>query len=293
MAVDAETKSLVSTEWLEAHLGQPDLRIVDATYYLPMQNKSARAEYDQRHISGAVFFDVDEISDKSTDLPHMLPQADKFGSRMKKLGIGDGSRIVVYDGNGGLAGPRVWWTFRIFGHRDVAVLDGGLMKWMAEDRPLEDMPLVSRERHFTPRFDNTMVRSKQQLLDNLSTKREQVLDARGAGRFNATEPELWPGRRAGHIPGSLNLPYTQLLRPDGTFLPVDQLRTKFAAAGVDPRQPVVTSCGSGITASVLALGLDLIGHRDVAVYDGSWAEWGLPGDTPVEPEPRDPSLTKS
>ena len=215
MAVDTESKSLVSTEWLEAHLGQPDLRIVDATYYLPMQNKSARAEYDQRHIPGAVFFDVDEISDTSTDLPHMLPPADKFGSRMKKLGIGDGSRIVVYDGNGGIAAPRVWWTLRTFGHRDVAVLDGGLMKWMAEDRPLEDMPPVPRERHFTPRLDNTMVRSKQQLLDNLQSKREQVLDARAAGRFNATEPEIWPGRRAGHIPGSLNLPYTQLLRPDG------------------------------------------------------------------------------
>jgi thiosulfate/3-mercaptopyruvate sulfurtransferase len=203
---------------------------------------------------------------------------------MKKLGIGDGSRIVVYDSNGGIAAPRVWWTFRIFGHRDVAVLDGGLMKWISEDRPLEDMPPSPRERHFTPRFDNTMVRSKQQLLNNLSSKREQVLDARAAGRFNATEPELWPGRRAGHIPGSLNLPYTQLMRPDGTFLPPDQLRARFAAAGVDPKKPVVTSCGSGITASVLALGLDLIGHRDVAVYDGSWAEWGLPGDTPVEPQ---------
>jgi thiosulfate/3-mercaptopyruvate sulfurtransferase len=284
MAVDTDSKSLVSTEWLEAHLGQPDLRIVDATYYLPMLNRHARAEYDERHIPGAVFFDVDEISDKSADLPHMLPPADKFGSRMKKLGIGDGSRIVVYDGNGGLAAPRVWWTFRIFGHRDVAVLDGGLMKWMAEDRPLEDMPPRLSERHFTPRFDNTMVRSKQQLLANLETKREQVLDARASGRFNATEPELWPGRRAGHIPGSLNLPYTQLLRPDGTFLPVDQLRAKFAAAGIDPKQPVVTSCGSGVTASVLALGLELSGHRDVAVYDGSWAEWGLPGDTPVEPK---------
>ena len=283
MAVDTESKSLVSTEWLETHIGSPDIRIVDATYYLPMQQKSARAEYDQRHIPGAVFFDVDEISDTTSDLPHMLPPAEKFGSRAKKLGVGDGNRIVVYDGTGGVAAPRVWWTFKIFGHPDVAVLDGGLMKWMAEDRPLEDLPPAARERHFTSRFDNTMVRSKQQLLDNLGSHREQVLDARGAGRFNATEPEIWPGRRAGHIPGSLNLPYTQLLRPDGTFLPVDQLRAKFAAAGVDPKKPVVTSCGSGITAAVLALGLDLIGHHDVSVYDGSWAEWGLPGDTPVEP----------
>jgi len=284
MAVAEDTKTLVSTEWLEAHLGQPDLRIVDATYYLPMQKKSARAEYNERHIPGAVFFDVDEISDTSTDLPHMLPPADKFAARVRKLGIGDGAHIVVYDGNGGLGAPRVWWMFRAFGARDVSVLDGGLMKWLAEDRPVEDLPPAPRERHFTPRFDNTMLRSKQQLLDNLKSKREQVLDARASGRFNATEPELWPGRRAGHIPGALNLPYPQLLRPDGTFLPVDQLRAKFAAAGVDPKQPVVTSCGSGITACVLALGLDLVGHRDVAVYDGSWAEWGLPGETPVEPE---------
>jgi thiosulfate/3-mercaptopyruvate sulfurtransferase len=154
---------------------------------------------------------------------------------------------------------------------------------MAEGRPVTDEVPAPRERHFTTRFDNTLVRDKQQMLANVTSRREQVLDARSAGRFNATDPELWPGRRAGHIPGSLNLPFNQLLRPDGTFLPAEQLRAKFAAAGIDPKKPVVTSCGSGITASVLALGLDLIGHRDVAVYDGSWAEWGLPGDTPVEP----------
>ena len=279
----ATSNSLVSTDWLEDHLGQPDLRVVDATYYLPMQKKDARAEYNERHIPGAVFFDVDEISDTASDLPHMLPAADKFAARVRKLGIGDGSRIVIYDGNGGLAAPRVWWTFHVFGAGDVAVLDGGLMKWMAEDRPVDDIIPKPQERHFTPRFDNTIVRSKEQMLANLKTKREQVLDARGAGRFNATEPELWPGRRAGHIPGSLNLPYIQLLRPDGTFLPLDQLRAKFTAAGIDPKKPVVASCGSGITAAVLALGLDLVGQRDVAVYDGSWAEWGLPGDTPVEP----------
>lgn len=285
MAIPPNTTALVSTEWLQEHLGQPDLRVVDATYYLPMQQKSARDEYLQRHIPGAVFFDVDEISDQSSDLPHMLPPPEKFASRVRRLGIGDGSRVVVYDGNGGLAAPRVWWTFRIFGHREVAVLDGGLMKWMAEGRPVDDVVPHPTERHFTPRFDNTMVKSKFQLLGNLESKRAQVLDARASGRFNATEPELWPGRRAGHIPGSLNLPYNQLLRPDGTFLPVEQLRAKFAAAGIDPKQPVITSCGSGITASVLALGLELIGHKDVAVYDGSWAEWGLPGDTPVEPQP--------
>jgi thiosulfate/3-mercaptopyruvate sulfurtransferase len=277
------SSALVSTEWLATNLSQPDLRIVDATYYLPMQGKNARADYDQRHIPGAVFFDIDEIKDGTTDLPHMLPPADKFAARVRKLGIGDGNRIVVYDANNMMGAPRVWWTFRVFGARDVFVLDGGLMKWMAEGRPLTDEIPAPRERHFTTRFDNTLVRDKQQVMANLSSQREQVLDARSAGRFNATEPELWPGRRAGHIPGSLNLPFNQLLCPDGTFLPPEQLRAKFATAGVDPKKPVVTSCGSGITAAVLALGLDLIGHRDVAVYDGSWAEWGLPGDTPVEP----------
>jgi thiosulfate/3-mercaptopyruvate sulfurtransferase len=278
-----DSSPLVSTEWVARNLTQPDLRIVDATYYLPAQGKNARAEYDARHIPGALFFDIDEIKDSNTDLPHMLPPVDKFASRARKLGIGDGNRIVVYDANGMMGAPRVWWTFRAFGARDVFVLDGGMMKWLAEGRAVDDEVPVPRERHFTPRFDNTLVRDKQQLLANLASHREQVLDARAAGRFNATEPELWPGRRAGHIPGSLNLPFNQLLRPDGTFLPVEQLRAKFAAAGIDPKRPVVTSCGSGVTASVLALGLDVIGHRDVAVYDGSWAEWGLPGDTPVEP----------
>ena len=279
----ANPQYLVSTDWLAANLTQPDLRVVDATYYLKMQNKDARAEYNERHIPGAIFFDIDDIADTSTDLPHMLPPPEKFASRVRKLGIGDGNRIVVYDGQGMMSAARVWWMFRIFGAKDVAVLDGGLPKWLSEGRAVDDNDPHPRERHFSARLDNTQVRSKAQMLANLNSKRDQVLDARASGRFNATEPEIWPGRRGGHIPGSKNLPYTPLRRPDQTFHDGDTLKAKFEAAGIDLKKPVVTSCGSGITASVLALGLSLIGHRDVAVYDGSWAEWGLPGDTPVAP----------
>jgi thiosulfate/3-mercaptopyruvate sulfurtransferase len=283
----AHPESLVSTAWLAQHLADPDLRVVDATYYLPMQKRSARAEYDQRHIPGAVFFDIDEIADTASSLPHMLPSPEKFASRMRKLGLGDGNRIVIYDAEGVFSAPRVWWMFRIFGHRDVAVLDGGLPKWIAEGRPVDDLPPQPRERHFTARFDHSQVRDKAQILANVTAKRDQVLDARAAGRFAGRDPEVWPGRRAGHIPGSLNLPFTEILNPaDKTMLPADRLAAKFRGAGIDPGRPVVTSCGSGVTAAILALGLHLIGHRDVAVYDGSWAEWGLPGDTPVETAPQ-------
>lgn len=277
----AHPDSLVSTEWLAANLTQPDLRIVDATYYLPMQGKNAKAEYLERHIPGAVFFDIDDIADSSSSLPHMLPPPEKFASRMRSLGIGDGNRIVVYDAQGMMSAARVWWMFRIFGAREVAILDGGLPKWLTEGRPVEDGQVQLQERHFTARLDNTKVRGKDQVLRNIDSKREQVLDARTAGRFHGTEPEVWPGRRSGHIPGAHNLPYGQLLKPDMTFKDGDALRHLYEAAGIDLKQPVVTSCGSGITACVLAFGLHLIGHRDVAVYDGSWAEWGLPGDTPV------------
>jgi thiosulfate/3-mercaptopyruvate sulfurtransferase len=249
-----------------------------------MQNRDARAEYATRHIPGAVFFDIDEIADTTTTLPHMLPPPEKFASRVRRLGVGDGNRIIVYDAVGMMSAARVWWMFRVFGAKEVAVLDGGLPKWLSEGRPVDDNFPTPRERHFSARLDNTQVRSKAQMLSNISSHREQALDARTSGRFSATEPELWPGRRAGHIPGARNLPYTQLLKPDQTFHDAATLRARYEAAGIDLKRPVVTSCGSGITACVLALGLSLIGHRDVAVYDGSWAEWGLPGETPVEPQ---------
>jgi thiosulfate/3-mercaptopyruvate sulfurtransferase len=275
--------SLVSTEWLAARLDAPDVRIVDGTFFLPTDGRNARSEYSRNHIPGAVFFDIDDIADDKSDLPHMLPSAEKFSSRVRKLGLGDGNRIVAYDSSG-MGAARVWWTFRTFGHEDIAVLDGGLRKWMSEGRPVEDLPPMPRERHFTARFNNLLVRDKEQVASNLKTGREQVLDARSLGRFEARDPEPRPGLRSGHIPGSKNLPVNELFDPaTGTMLPPDQLRERFRAAGIDLDRPVVTSCGSGVTAATLAFALHLIGHDHVAVYDGSWAEWGRPGDTPVTP----------
>jgi len=279
----AHPESLVSTAWLAERLDSPDLRVVDGTYYLPVQGRNARAEYNSCHIPGAVFFDIDEIADTTSPLPHMLPSPEKFSSRVRKLGLGDGNRIVIYDQHGLMSAARVWWSFRVFGHRDVAVLDGGLPKWLREGRPIEDLPPMPRERHLTARFNNLMVRDKAQVRANIASRREQLVDARSAARFKGAEPEPWPGRRSGHIPGSLNLPFTDLLDPkEKTLLPADAIEARFKAAGLDLSKPTVCSCGSGVTAAVLAFALHLIGHEDVALYDGSWTEWGLPGDTPVE-----------
>ena len=284
MTAYANPDSLVSTAWLAERLASPDIRVVDATYYLPVQGKNARAEYEARHIPGAVFFDIDEIADTSVPLPHMLPSPKKFSSRMRKLGLGDGNKIVIYDAHGMMSAARVWWTFRAFGHRDVAILDGGLPKWIAEGRPVDDALPHPRERHLTARFNNFLVRDKEQVRANIASKREQLVDARSAARFQGAEPEPWPGRRSGHIPGSFNVPYTDLLDPaNKTFLPADRIRARFQQAGVDLQKPVICSCGSGITACVLAFALHLVGDENVAVYDGSWSEWGLPGDTPIEP----------
>jgi thiosulfate/3-mercaptopyruvate sulfurtransferase len=274
--------ALVTTDWLARHLDAPDVRIVDATYILPPTTRDARQEYEQRHIPGAVFFDIDDIADSDSKLPHMLPSPEKFSSRARKLGLGDGSRIVVYDTHGMMSAARVWWMFRAFGHRDVAVLDGGLPKWLKEGRPVEDMKPMPRERHFTARMNQFLVRDLDQVRGALEKKREQVLDARSAGRFRGADPEPRQGLRSGHMPGAISVPFTSLLDPDAkTFLPAESLAGVFKDAGVDLKRPIVTSCGSGVTACVVALGLYLLGRDDVAVYDGSWTEWGGRADTPV------------
>jgi len=276
--------NLVSTEWLADHLSAPDVRVVDATYFLPMEEKSARAHYLEQHIPGAVFFDIDDIADSESGLPHMLPAPEKFSSKVRKLGLGDGLRLVIYDARGGFfSAPRVWWTFKTFGHSDVAVLDGGLNKWLAEGRPVEDGEAAPGDRHFTARFNALMVRDQEQMRANMTSGREQVLDARDAGRFAGEAEEIWPGRRQGHIPGSRNLPFTELTKPDGTFRDAEDLKRCFETAGIDLKKPVVTTCGSGVTAAVLSLGLAIAGAKDVALYDGSWAEWGLPSaERPIE-----------
>ncbi len=259
--------------------------MVDASFFLEHEKRDAEAEYLAEHIPGAVFFDIEKIADSNHPMPHMLPSPEKFSSKVRKLGLGDGVRIVAYDSRGVFSAPRVWWTFRVFGHQDIVVLDGGLPKWRAEGRPLESGPVTPGERHFTARFNSFLVRDADQIRRNIDARREQVLDARGRDRFEGSVPDIWPGRRTGHIPGSRNLPYPELFAKDGTMKPTAELRAAFAAAGIDLQEPVVTSCGSGITAAVLALGLELAGAKDVAIYDGSWAEWGLPGDKPVKTGP--------
>ena len=276
--------AVVSTEWLAQHLDAPDVRVIDATSFLPTVDRDPRQEYEAQHIPGAQFFDINDIADTDNELPHMLPSAEKFSSKVRKLGLGDGLRIVAYDTNGGSsASCRAWWMFRVFGHEDVSVLNGGLPKWLAEERPVEDLPPVPRERHFSARQNNFLVRDVQHLLANIESGREQVVDVRSAGRFAGTDPEPRPTHKKGHIPNSINLPYQDLFDKDagGVFRAADEIKSVVEAAGIDVSKPIVTTCGSGVTACVAALALYLIGHKEVAVYDGSWAEWGNHFDTPV------------
>ncbi len=274
---------LVSTEWLADHLNAPDVRVVDASWYLPGANRDPKAEYAAGHIPGAVFFDIDEIADLTSPLPHMLPPVEKFSARVRKMGLGDGNRIVVYDGGAPFAAARVWWMFRAFGHDDVMVLDGGFAKWKAEGRPVDDLPPAPRERHFTARQNTMRVRDFDQVRQNLVTHREQVVDARSRGRFDGSEAEPRPGLKRGHIPGSINLPAAEMLDPEtGIFLSRDALAAKIKAAGIDPTKPVICTCGSGVTAAIVMLALHEIGARNLALYDGSWAEWGARADAPIE-----------
>jgi thiosulfate/3-mercaptopyruvate sulfurtransferase len=273
---------VVSTEWLAANLGNPRVRVVDGTWHMPQLQRNARREFEEAHVPGAVFFDIDEIADRTTALPHMLPTPAEFSRHMSALGLSSNDFIVVYDTRGVVSAARVWWTFRAFGHDGVAVLDGGLKKWKAENRPLATGAATPAARRFRAKLRPALVRGIEQMRRNIETRREQVLDARSRGRFYGTEPEPRQGLRAGHIPGSFNLPYDMLYRPDGTLLPPEGLKEVFREAGLDSRKPVATTCGSGVTASILALGLHVIGHKKVAVYDGSWTEWGGRADMPVE-----------
>ena len=272
---------LVSTDWLEKNLELPDLRIIDCTWFMPDAGRDARAEHDALHIPRAVYFDIDDIADTESDLPHMLPSPIKFSSRVRKLGLGDGLTIVAYDNNNFYASARAWWMFRTMGHEDIKVLDGGFAKWQAEGRRVDDMPDRPSERHFTPRTNSFLVRDLEQLRGNLTSRRELVVDTRSAERFAGTVAEPRPGLEAGHIPGSRNVPASDLLAADGTMKDARGLEALFAEAGVDLGQPIITSCGSGVSAAVANLALARVGKYDVALYDGSWTEWGSQPDTPI------------
>jgi len=279
--------TIVSTSWLAEHLDDPDVRIVDATYHLPGTNRDAATEFAAAHIPGAVLFDVDDIAAPESKapggLPHMLPPPELFGERMAALGIGNDSFVVCYDVHGLMSAARAWWMLRAFGHDGVAVLDGGLPAWKAEGRPLESGVPAPASARFTAHVRPALLRRKAEVL---AGRVGTVIDARARERFEGTAPEPRPGLRGGHIPGALNLPFGELLDPaTKRLLPPEQIAARFAAAGLPESGPVTASCGSGITACVLALGLHRIGREDAAVYDGSWAEWGMPGDTPVETGP--------
>lgn len=276
-----DPKTLVSTDWLAAHLKDPDLRLLDASWYLPDMGRDAKTEYQAAHIPGARFFDIDEISDQRSALPHMVPPVEKFMSRMRAMGVGDGHQVVVYDGAGMFSAPRVWWLFRLMGKMDVAVLDGGLPKWLAEDRPTEDLPPIIRDRHMTVQVQNQMVKDVTQVAAASKLGDWQIADARSPERFDGSEDEPRPGLRSGHIPGSKNLHYRRMLNGDGTMKSPNELRVIFGEAGIDPARRVITTCGSGVTAAIINLALEIVGNRDHALYDGSWSEWGMYDDLKV------------
>lgn len=276
-----DPKTLVSTEWLHTHLKDPDLRILDGSYYLPQMGRDPRAEYDAAHIPNARFFDIDDVSDHGSDLPHMVPPVEKFMSRMRAMGVGDGHQVVVYDGMGLFSAARVWWLFKLMGQNNIAVLDGGLPKWQAEGRPVEDLPPVIRDRHMTVRRQNHMVKDVTQVSAASKLGDYEIIDARSPGRFRGEEPEPRAGLRPGHIPGSKNVCFKDLLNADQTMKNPVEIRQVFEAAGVDFNKPAITTCGSGVTAAVLSLGLERIGKTDHSLYDGSWSEWGMFPTVPV------------
>jgi thiosulfate/3-mercaptopyruvate sulfurtransferase len=277
---------LVSTEWLAAHLNDPGVKVVDATFKMPGVLPLPKDDYLKSHIPGAVFFDVDAVSDHSNTLPHMFPSAEQFGRDIGGLGIGNDDTVVAYDSGGWVAAPRAWWMFLSYGHGKIKVLDGGLKKWMAEGRAVESGAVTPKPKAFKAAFDGKRVRTVEQMVANLASKSEQVIDARARERFEGSVPEPRPGLRSGHIPGSRNVPYAGLFDANtGAMKPLAELRKVFASAGVETERPIVTSCGSGVSALVLTLALYRLGVRGSALYDGSWSEWGLQGGPPVATGP--------
>lgn len=284
---DLSNRPIVSVDWLAAHLTSPDVMIFDGSWHLPAENRDARVEYEAAHIPGAFFFDIDDLSDEESSLPHMLPSPVKFASRLKRIGVGDGIAVVVYDSKGLFSAARVWWTFRALGHANVAVLDGGLPRWKAAGLPLDSNPPPRHApRHFSPRVKKHLISDFAQVKTALATRSAIVVDARPAARFSGGAPEPRPGLRSGHMPGSVSLPHTAVINADGTLKYPEELRTIFANAGIDLTRPVITTCGSGVTAAVLSLALAVAGHTDNTLYDASWAEWGQPdsgGDVATGP----------
>jgi thiosulfate/3-mercaptopyruvate sulfurtransferase len=268
-------KPVVSAEWLKSHLTAPDVRVLDCTWFMPGSTQTGRQAYDAHHIPGARFFDIDDIADTDSGLPHMLPPPEKFSSRVRKLGLGDGHRVICYDQNGFLASARVWWTFRVMGHSDVAVLDGGFEAWKAVGGAIEDLPPhFVADRHFTARPRRDLVRDMDQMKQALASGSAQVVDARSTQRFKGEVDEPRPGLRRGRMPGSLNVPHAAVIGANGKLKGEAELKAAFAAAGVDLSKPIINSCGSGVTASVLALAESVAGNDGAAVYDGAWCEWG-------------------
>lgn len=279
---DFSSKWLVETDWLEKHLGAPGLVVLDASWTMPGEPKTGYDIYREQHMPGAHFFDIEDLSDASSPYPHMLPAPEKFSSRMRKIGVGDGMKIVVYDHKGIFSAPRAWWMFRVMGHEDVSVLNGGLVKWLAEGRPTESGPAALRsERHFATRKNSELVRDISDMLKAVGDGHSQIVDARSKARFHGQEVEPRPVPRVGHMPGAHNVPAGSLIAGNGVMKPAAEIRAIFESAGINPEKPVITTCGSGITACILALGLAVAGNEYASVYDGSWAEWSAVPSAPV------------